>query len=178
MLQLATDQAETAREYLQPKRSWNTGNGTWNTSTANWVKRLDGASVADTFTDNVDAVAFEDASGVTGNPVITLSSTLTPKHVTMKSALRDYTISGAGGIGGSTPLILDPANTGTLTLLAANTYTGDTTVNGGTLALGTGGRLGNGSYAGDIRIANGAFFRTVTPRIPKPYPGPSPVPAP
>jgi autotransporter-associated beta strand protein len=156
VFQLPSDQAETAREYLQPKRSWNTSNGTWDTSTANWVKRLNGASLADTFTNNVDAVAFEDAGGVTGNPVITLNSTLSPKHVTMKSTLRDYTISGSGGIGGSTPLILDPANTGTLTLLNPNTYTGDTTINGGILALGTGGRLGNGSYAGRIRIAAGA----------------------
>ena len=162
VFQLPSDQSETAREYFQPKRTWNTGNGTWDTSTANWLKRLNGASVADTFTNNVDSVAFEDASGVTGNPVITLSSTLSPKHVTMKSTLRDYTISGSGGIGGSTPLILDPANTGTLTLLNPNTYTGDTTVNGGILALGTGGRLGNGSYAGDIRIASGAFLNCDT----------------
>ncbi len=165
VFQLPRDQAETAREHLQPKRSWNTGNGTWDTSTANWVKRLNGASLADTFTNNLDAVAFEDASGVTGNPVITLNSAYTPKHVSMKSTLRNYTISGTGAIGGSTALILDPANTGTLTLLTANTYTGVTAINGGTLALGAGGRLGNGSYAGAIHIADGASLNCATTSI-------------
>jgi autotransporter-associated beta strand protein len=150
VFQLPSDQAETAREYLQPKRSWNTGSGTWNTTTANWVKRLDGASVADTYTNNVDAVAFEDAAGVTGNPVITLNSALTPKHVSMKSTLRDYTISGSGGIGGDTALILDPANTGTLTLATANTYTGVTAINGGTLRIGNSGTTGSLASTGAI----------------------------
>ena len=150
VFQLPRNQAETAREYLQPKRIWNKGNGTWNTTTANWVKRLDGASVDDTYTNSVDAVAFEDASGVTGNPVITLNSALTPLHVSMKSTLRNYTISGTGAIGGSTALILDPANTGTLTLACNNTYTGVTAINGGTLQIGNGGTTGSLATTGAI----------------------------
>jgi autotransporter-associated beta strand protein len=150
VFQLPRDQAETAREYLQPKRSWNTGNGNWNTTTSNWVKRVNGASVADAYTNSVDAVAFEDASGVIGNPVITLNTAYTPKHVSMKSTFRNYTISGSGGIGGSTALILDPANTGTLTLATANTYTGVTAINGGTLQIGNGGNTGSLAITGAI----------------------------
>jgi autotransporter-associated beta strand protein len=155
VFQLPIDQAATARDYFQPNRTWNTGSGTWDTSTANW---LNSASNAATFANNVNAVVFGAAAGVTNNPVITLNSTVTPRHVQVKSTNRNYTLSGTGGIGGNTALILDPANTMTLTLSSSNSYTGDTTVNSGTLTLGAGGRLGGGNYAGDIRIASGAFF--------------------
>jgi autotransporter-associated beta strand protein len=46
--------------------------------------------------------------------------------------------------------------TGTLTLSANNTYAGATTINTGTLEISGAGRLGGGSYAGNITIA-GAF---------------------
>ena len=44
---------------------------------------------------------------------------------------------------------------GVLVLSNANTYTGDTIVHGGTVTLGGAGRLGNGTYAGVISLANG-----------------------
>ncbi|MCU0784165.1 MAG: autotransporter-associated beta strand repeat-containing protein, partial [Verrucomicrobia bacterium] len=154
VFQLPSDQAETARDYFQPNRTWNTGNGTWDTSTANW---LNSASNAATFANNVNAVVFGDAGGVTNNPVITLNATVTPRHVEVKSTSHNYTLSGAGGIGGNTALILDPANTTTLTLSNPNSYTGKTIVNGGTLTVGAGGRLGSGgNYAGGIYVAGAA----------------------
>jgi autotransporter-associated beta strand protein len=56
---------------------------------------------------------------------------------------------------GSQPLIKTGA--GTMTLSAANTYTGSTTVSNGTLAITGSGSLGSGSYAGSI-TNNGTFY--------------------
>ena len=58
-------------------------------------------------------------------------------------------ITGAGGI--------NKSGTGTLILGGANDYTGDTTVNAGTLEIRGDGLLGNGSYAGAI-TNNATFF--------------------
>ena len=134
--------------------SWSAGNGVWNTTTVNWV---DAALAPQSYTDPVDAVVFDDASGVTGSPTITLNSVLSPASVTMASTNHDYTISGAGGIAGTGPLTLDAANTRTLTLTTANTYTGNTTINGGTLQLGNG--VTQGSVAGNL-IDNAALVVT------------------
>jgi len=51
---------------------------------------------------------------------------------------------------------LSKLGAGSLTLAGANNYTGDTTINAGTLTLGGAGVLGGGNYAGDI-TNNGAL---------------------
>jgi autotransporter-associated beta strand protein len=135
--------------------SWNTGNGTWDTATANW---FDVNLASTTFFDTFDAVRFGDATGVTGNPVVTLNTAVSPTGVVMNSSSRNYTISGTGSIGGNASLTLDPANTGTLTLTTANTFTGTAAVNGGTLQLGNGGAEGSLAPTGPISIATGATF--------------------
>jgi len=134
--------------------SWNAGSGVWDATTVNWV---DAALAPQSYTDPVDAVVFDDASGATGSPTITLNSALSPASVTMASTNHDYTISGAGGIVGTGSLTLDAANTRTLTLTTANTYTGNTTINGGTLQLGNG--VTQGSVAGNL-IDNAALVVT------------------
>ena len=114
--------------------SWNTGDGNWDTSTTNWV---DSNLVATTFFDTLDSVIFGDAAGASGNPTVTLASTLSPLGVTMNTTGRNYTVSGAGSISGSGSLTLAPTNAGTFTLATAgNSYTGGTTISGGTLVLG------------------------------------------
>ena len=50
------------------------------------------------------------------------------------------------------------SGSGSLVLTAANTYSGNTTVNGGTLSIGGGGLLGGGSYSGTLAIGSGATF--------------------
>ena len=134
--------------------SWNTGNGVWDTNTVNWV---DAALTPQSYTDPVDAVVFDDASGATGSPTITLNSLLSPTSVTMKSTNHDYTISGSGTIAGTGALTLDAANTRTITLTTANTYTGNTAIDGGTLQLGNG--VTQGSVAGNL-IDNTALVVT------------------
>jgi autotransporter-associated beta strand protein len=134
---------------------WNTGDGTWDTATSNWV---DVNLASTTFFDTFDAVRFGDAADVTGNPVVTLNSALSPTGVIMNSSARDYTLTGTGGIGGNASLTLDPANTRTLTILNANANTGATAVNGGTLRLGNGGTDGALSAASPISIGTGATF--------------------
>ena len=136
--------------------SWNTGDGAWDTVTTNWV---DSSLAAAYYVDTLNAVMFDDAAGVTGNPTVTLNDTFSPLGVLMKSTNHDYIIGGAGTIAGSGGLILDLANTRTLTLTNANnTFTGKTTIGGGTLRLGGTSTLGGGSYAGAISIASGATF--------------------
>jgi len=57
-------------------------------------------------------------------------------------------------------LTLVKSGAGTLTLSNnANTYTGPTYVNAGTLEIGSAGRLGSGTYSGAITIASGATFK-------------------
>ena len=122
--------------------TWNNGDGSWDTTCAtNWV---DVTLAAATYIDGADSVVFDDASGATGNPSITLDSVLSPVKVTMKSTNHNYAISGTGGIGGSTALTLDAANTRTLTLAADNSYTGGTTNNAGILVADSNTALGTG----------------------------------
>ncbi len=114
--------------------SWNTGNGAWDTSTPNWV---DSTLAPTAYVDTLDTVLLGDAAGATGNPQITLASAVSPVAVTMNTSGRNYTISGAGAIGGSGGLNLLSTNLGTLTLATANhSFSGGTLINGGTLALG------------------------------------------
>jgi autotransporter-associated beta strand protein len=135
--------------------SWNTGNGAWDTTSPNWV---DVNLATTTYFDTFDRVLFGDAAGATGNPVIALDSAFTPTGVVMNSTARDYTLTGTGAIGGNASLTLDPANTRTLTVLNANTFTGTAAVNGGTLRLGDGGADGSLAPAGAISVGSGATF--------------------
>ena len=78
------------------------------------------------------------------NPV-QLVGDLEPSSVTV-DATRNYTFAGTGSITGTATLTKQ--GTGTLTITNANSYTGTTTISGGTLQIGNGGTsgaLGSGS---------------------------------
>jgi fibronectin-binding autotransporter adhesin len=112
------------------------GDGLWTTATAtttNWKLASD-----DSMTDyiNGDAVMFDDRVGVSA-ATVTLGENVTPMNVTFNnSSTTTYALSGGSGnfgIGGSASLTV--SGSGTVTILNANTYTGKTSLNGGTLLL-------------------------------------------
>ncbi|MEK7949755.1 beta strand repeat-containing protein [Luteolibacter soli] len=99
-----------------------------------------------------DIVLFNDSA--TGSTSVTLNTTVAPQGVTFDNATKNYTLSGSGSIGGTGTLT--KSNSGTLTLLTANTSTGATTVQGGTLQLGNG--TVNGSIAGSLANNDTVIF--------------------
>jgi autotransporter-associated beta strand protein len=116
------------------------GDGTanvWDTTTANWS--------AGAFSNNV-AVVFDDTGS--DSPAVNISpAAVSPFSTTVNSSAKTYTIGGAGiaGTGG-----LTKSGTSALTLSGANTYTGPTAVNSGSLIL-------SGSLSGStLSVANGA----------------------
>ena len=99
------------------------------------------------------AVLFDDS--LTNNSTVNLSvANVSPVAVSFNNNNTNYTLQGSFAIAGSTPLT--KGGNGTVTLLNSNAYTGNTTVNGGTLRIGANGNLGNRAYAGSIALASGA----------------------
>ncbi len=114
-------------------------------TTPNW---LNGA-VPSLFQNN-DIVTFDDTGSTT--PAVSLVGLIGPGSVTV-NATTDYTLAGIGKIRGGTGLT--KANSGKLTVLAANSYVGATVVNGGTLQVGDGltvGTLGVGAVTNNATL--------------------------
>ncbi len=141
--------------------NWNsTTSAAWDTSSPNWYNT--GSNASDMFHsgDNVNLVDNNAHSTPANGQLvtsITLGSVVTPGSLTDSANTNNYTLSGAGGIGGaSTTLTMTGAST--LTLETANTYGGSTTINnGGTINLGgstTSGTLGSSVVTnnGNLRI--------------------------
>jgi len=84
-----------------------------------------------------DSVVFDDTST---NGAVTLSATLLPGSVTINNSTTAYSFSGSGAIGGTSTLA--KSGTGTLTLSNANSYTGATTISGGTVIIQNANALG------------------------------------
>jgi autotransporter-associated beta strand protein len=87
-----------------------------------------------------DNVNFTDSNN--GNYGVTISGTVQPGTVTVNTA-GAYTFSGTGAIGGSASLSMQ--GSGSLTITNANTYTGGTTLNSGTLNINNAAALGTGT---------------------------------
>ena len=119
-------------------------------STENW---LVGAAASKYF--NGDKVVFDD-SATTFVP--SLGATVTPASVAFTNATTDYTLSGAGGIGGVTPIT--KSGNAKATLTTANFTTGLTSVTGGTLQLGD--ATANGSVGGNILNTANLIFANAT----------------
>jgi autotransporter-associated beta strand protein len=122
-----------------------TGNGTnniWDNGT-NVCWNNDGAVDRFYFGDDV---IFDDtgSSNLTAN----LVGALTPDSVTVDATV-NYTLTGAGFITGSTGLTV--TNTGTLTVLTANDFTGPTVIGGGELSVS---RIANSGAASSIGAAS------------------------
>jgi T5SS/PEP-CTERM-associated repeat protein/autotransporter-associated beta strand protein len=114
----------------------------------------------------LDSVTFNN-SGST-NPPVNLVGSLKPASVVVDATV-DYTFSGTGSI--SVPASLTKTNSGTLTILSTNDYTGRTIISGGTLAvstLATGGvpsSIGASSSDPTNLVLNGGTLRYLGPTV-------------
>jgi autotransporter-associated beta strand protein len=120
-------------------------NGTWDTSTANW--RSNGAPAV--FANGAAAVFDDTASG---NTTVSLSATRTPALVIVNNSSLAYSIGGSAIAGTGS---LTKSGSGTLTLSSANSYSGGTTLNAGTLEISNGGTLLGTELGGGAVTNNG-----------------------
>jgi fibronectin-binding autotransporter adhesin len=121
---------------------WNgTVNGTWDINTTqNWKTNSTGANTVYLQpTAPGDIVTFNDQAA--GNFIVNIPATVTPGGVTVDITTQNYMFTGAAGIAGAFNLVKN--GTGTLTVANNNTYSGGTTINGGTIAVGAGGTTGS-----------------------------------
>ncbi|OYV03783.1 MAG: hypothetical protein CFE26_20345, partial [Verrucomicrobiales bacterium VVV1] len=124
--------------------------GNWDiNTTVNWKTVSNNA--ASTFF-NTDVVRFTDDGAAA--PLVNLVGTIQPLSLTF-DATTDYTLSGAA-VSGTTGL--EKKNTGSVTLLNTNTYTGVTKVTAGTLKVGNGGTTGTLGGSGNIDVAGTLEF--------------------
>lgn len=133
----------------QVNGAWDVGSAANVGGTNNW--RLLSNNASTNFI-QTDTVTFDDSAS--GNFNVTIGSTVLPFAVTVNNSVNDYTFQGAGGIGGTA--MLTKNGTGRLTVATANTYTGGTTVNAGTLQLGDGGTTGD-LGTGGVSLTGGAL---------------------
>lgn len=129
--------------------AWDKGSAVGTGGTANW--ELQQGATATNFIDT-DRVVFDDSAAGSGPVAVTLGGAVAPQRVTFANATRDYTVSGGGGIGGAGSLVKQ--GVATAILATANTFTGGTTIEAGTLQIGAG--SDEGSLGGPIAVQSGA----------------------
>ena len=112
-------------------------------TTTNWAF----GALASTYL-NSDNVQLDDTA-TTASTNITLSASVTPSAFTVTNNTLNYTISGSGALAGSIGLTKNGA--ASLALLTTNTYTGVTTINGGTVSIAT---ITNGGVASPLGAAS------------------------
>jgi rhamnogalacturonan endolyase len=113
----------------------------WDQSgTSNWLNGV----ATDVFAFG-DSVNFDNTGST--SPAVNLLGGLNPSSVLVNASVH-YTFTGSGGISGDGGLTKN--NSGTLTMLTTNDYTGVTTINGGTLAVSS---LDNGGLPSAIGAA-------------------------
>jgi autotransporter-associated beta strand protein len=143
--------------------SWyGTGGSSWDLATANWSNYIaGGTTVFQQYTNGSlvagDSVTFDDTLTndlVNPQPTnITLNTTFFAFPVFFNSTL-PYSISGTGGITGTTSLVI--SNTGSVTLLTSNSFTGGVSANGGSLIVTNDNALGTNN---SLLTLNGASLQ-------------------
>ena len=108
-----------------------------------------------------DTVTFNDANN--GHYAVSISGTVSPVSLTVNNSAANYTFSGTGQISGTTSLT--KSGTAALIISTANTYTGGTIVNAGTLIVANPTALGTGGIAihigGTLQLQS-SFAQAVT----------------
>ncbi|QOV90316.1 autotransporter-associated beta strand repeat-containing protein [Humisphaera borealis] len=117
---------------------WDNGTGIDVGGTKNW-KPASNTTLTTNFVTN-DQVLFDDTANGTGPVTVNLVQSVLPFLVTVNNPTRNYTFQGDGLISGTTSLT--KLGNGSLTLANSNNYTGGTTINAGTVTVGTGGTVG------------------------------------
>jgi autotransporter-associated beta strand protein len=111
--------------------TWNLASGgTWNHTASNWLG-LESAMIRPYF-DGVNAI-FDNTAGGT----IAIDGTLSPLSTTVSAASGNYVFTPAVDGGSITTGSLTKDGAGTLTISGTNLYDGGTTVNAGSLSLGS-----------------------------------------
>ncbi len=96
---------------------------------------------------NGDSVTFDDTGAP--NYAVSLGGTVTPGNITV-NASGNYLFGGGGSIIG--PASLTKNGTGALTLATGNSFSGGTTINGGTLVVNNNTALGTGSLILNVGV--------------------------
>ncbi len=127
----------------------------WDTTTENW------SGEATVFQQN-DNVIFDNSGSA--SPAVDIVGVVLPANITVTGS-QDYTLgsTSGGSIGGSAGLT--KSGTGKLTLSTANSFSGKTTVTGGTVSISSGGNLGASpaSYTADqLTLDGGSLEVTVS----------------
>lgn len=108
---------------------------------------------------NFDNVTFNDSpAGTNLSPVLSVS--ITPGAVTFNNSVKNYDLSGAGGIAGTCKIT--KSGTGTTTISTTNTHSGGTDVLAGTLNVGSGGTTGSLGTGAILVDGNLTFNRSDT----------------
>ncbi|HUB25519.1 MAG TPA: autotransporter-associated beta strand repeat-containing protein [Tepidisphaeraceae bacterium] len=131
---------------------------TWDIQTNNnWTGTAAAGSTTQFY--NGDNVTFNDNNN--GHYAVNVAQPVSPGSVTFDNNAAAYTITGAA-ISGSTALTVN--GTGGVTLLNSNSYTGATSVNGGTLTIGSGAAIASSSInvasPATLNVAAGASIGT------------------
>lgn len=121
------------------------GNNQWNTTNSNWF--FNGSSTQ--FAATGESVLFDDTATAPGSDVVDITAAnVTPLAVTFaNTTAKSYTLTSSTGNGIAGTAGITKNGNGTITIVNANTATGNTTINGGTL------RIGDGTTDGSIASA-------------------------
>jgi fibronectin-binding autotransporter adhesin len=147
---------ETRRWVGDSLGAWDIGN------TGNLIWRVVGTSQITNYNDG-DAVLFNDS--VTGTTNIDITTTVSPASVLVNNTNKIYTFGGAGAISGATGLT--KSGPGTLNITNANSYDGQTAIQGGKVivagefgAIGSGGVTNSGTLVFDRTAATNTLPST------------------
>jgi autotransporter-associated beta strand protein len=126
-------------------------NSNWNISTtANWLSN----GVAVNYL-NGNSAQFDDT---TSSNLVNLAASVSPAYLLLNNSAKTYTFSSSGGFGiGGTGCIVKNGN-GLDALNLANTYSGGTFINNGTVTIGNNSALGTGT----ITLAGGSLENNAT----------------